>query len=271
MFWLAAVFTETSALGQSASDRYPQVASPIHTILVLAVLGGWVFWHKISTDQLSVAANPNRVRFYLVTLFFEWLLFVLVVAGMRRRGASALIVLGDHWHSVRQVLRDIGIAVGFWIVAATLLWMLGWLLRIAALGRNVSMLPRRGIELTFWIALSVTAGICEETIFRGYLQRQFMALTKSAPAGILLSAATFGGRGSRVPGLPDDDSDRPVRSHVRDSGLLAWKRSPGNDRPCMAGFAQRNTCQCNEALESARCEVNLAAAKLEICLRSVGT
>jgi membrane protease YdiL (CAAX protease family) len=90
------------------------------------------------------------------------------------------------------VLRDIGIAFGFWIVAWILLWILGWLLRIAALGRNVSMLPHRGIELTLWIALSVTAGICEETIFRGYLQRQFMALTKSAPAGIVLAAVTFG-------------------------------------------------------------------------------
>jgi membrane protease YdiL (CAAX protease family) len=40
--------------------------------------------------------------------------------------------------------------------------------------------------------VSVTAGICEETIFRGYLQHQFMALTQSAPAGILLSAAAFG-------------------------------------------------------------------------------
>jgi membrane protease YdiL (CAAX protease family) len=155
-------------------------------------LGGWAFWHKISVDQLSAAANPNRVRFYLVTLFFEWLLFVLVLAGVRRHGASVLIVLGDHWHSVRQLLRDIGIAAGFWVVAAVLLWVLGWLLRIAALGSNVSMLPHRGIELTLWIALSVTAGICEETIFRGYLQRQFMALTKSAPAGIVLSAAAFG-------------------------------------------------------------------------------
>jgi len=184
---------ETSALGQPASDGYRRVASPIHTILVLAVLGGWAFWHKISADQLRVAANPNRVRFYLVTLFFEWLLFVLVVAGVRCSGASVLIVLGDHWRSVRQVLRDIGIAAGFWVVAWVLLWILGWLLRIAALGRNMDfILPHGGIELTEWIALSVTAGICEETIFRGYLQRQFMALTKSAPAGILLSAATFG-------------------------------------------------------------------------------
>jgi hypothetical protein len=57
----------------------------------------------------------------------------------------------------------------------------------------VSMLPQRGLELTVWIALSITAGICEETIFRGYPQQQFMALTKSASVGILVSAATFGG------------------------------------------------------------------------------
>src|SRR6266851_877068 len=129
---------ETSAPAQSASGRYPRVASSIHLILVLAAIGGWAIAHKIVTDQLSATANPNRVHFYVVTLLFDWLL------------------------------------------------------RTAALGRNVSMLPHGGIELTLWIALSVTAGICEETIFRGYLQRQFMALTQSAPAGILLSAAAFG-------------------------------------------------------------------------------
>lgn len=141
------------------------------------------------------------MRFYAVTLLFEWLLFVLVLAGVRQSGASVLIVLGDHWHSVRQVLRDIGIAARFWIISAMLLWVFGWLLRIAALGRNMQfMLPHRHIELTLWMALSVTAGICEETIFRGYLQRQFVALTNSAPAGILLSAVAFG---CGVPGPPD--------------------------------------------------------------------
>jgi membrane protease YdiL (CAAX protease family) len=159
---------------------------------VLAAIGGWAIWHKILADQLSAVANPSRVRFYAATIIYEWLLFLLVLAGVRRSGAPVRIVLGDRWHSVRQVLRDIGIAAGFWIVAWVLLWGFGALLHPAALGRNVSMMPHRGIELTFWIALSVTAGICEETIFRGYLQRQFMGLTKSAPAGILLSAAAFG-------------------------------------------------------------------------------
>jgi len=184
---------ETSALAQSAPDRYPRVAGSLHTILVLATLAGWAFWGKTLADQLSAAASPNRVRFYAVTLLFEWLLFVFVLAGVRQSGASVLVVQGDHWHSGRQVLRDIGIAAGFWIISAILLWIFGWLLRIAALGRNMQfMLPHRHIELTLWIALSVTAGICEETIFRGYLQRQFMALTNSAPAGILLSAVAFG-------------------------------------------------------------------------------
>jgi CAAX protease family protein len=53
------------------------------------------------------------------------------------------------------------------------------------------ILPHGGAEIALWIALSVTAGICEEAIFRGY-QRQFMAFTGSAPAGILISAAAFG-------------------------------------------------------------------------------
>src|SRR2546427_9643320 len=85
---------ETPAQAQSASDRYPQVASPIHTILVLAALGSWAIWHK-SFAQLNLTANPNRVRFYIVTVFYEWLLFVLVVAGVGRRGAAFFILFWD--------------------------------------------------------------------------------------------------------------------------------------------------------------------------------
>src|SRR5208337_4305736 len=184
---------ETSSLAQCASDRYPRVAGPIHTILVLAALVGWAFLAKIFADQLRVAASPNRVRGYVVTIFIEWLVFVLVVAGVRHSGASVFLVLGDRWRSARQVLRDIGIAAGFWLVAVALLGIFSRLLRVDAQGRNMQFIfPHGGAEIALWIALSITAGICEETIFRGYLQRQVMALTKSAPAGILLSAAAFG-------------------------------------------------------------------------------
>ncbi len=185
---------ESSALAQSAPDRYTQVAGRMHTILVATTVGVWGFWFKILADRLSTAPNPNRVRFYLLTIFAEWLVFALVVAGVRSSGASVLSVVGEHWRSLRQVLRDIGISAGFWIVSLMLLRMFSLLLRITATGRDLlSMLPHGGIEIALWLAVSATAGICEETIFRGYLQRQFMALTKSAPAGILLSAVAFGG------------------------------------------------------------------------------
>jgi uncharacterized protein len=185
---------ESSALAQSARDRYTQVAGPMHTILVLTAMGAWAFWFKILADRLSMVPNPNRVRFYLLTIFAEWLVFALVVAGVRGSGASVLSVVGEHWRSLRQVRRDIGISAGFWIVSLMLLWMFRRLLRITATGRDLlSMLPHGGVEIVLWLAVSATAGICEETIFRGYLQRQVMALTKSAPAGILLSAVAFGG------------------------------------------------------------------------------
>jgi membrane protease YdiL (CAAX protease family) len=184
---------ETPALAQSSSDRYPAVASPIHTILVIVAVAGWAFWFKTFADQLRVAASPNHVRFYVITLLVEWIVFGFVVAGVRLSGASVLLVLGDHWHSAREVLRDIGIAAGFWVVALGLLFVFGKLLRVGEQGGNMQFIfPHGSVEIAFWIALSVTAGICEETIFRGYLQRQFIALTKNAPAGILLSGVAFG-------------------------------------------------------------------------------
>jgi membrane protease YdiL (CAAX protease family) len=133
------------------------------------------------------------MRFYLVTLLGEWSFFLFALLGVRSRGASVLLVLGDHWRSVRQVLLDIGIAAGFWLVALIVLRIFSWLLRITAMSATLqALLPHSGAELTLWIVVSISAGICEETIFRGYLQRQFMALTKSAPIGIALSAAVFG-------------------------------------------------------------------------------
>jgi hypothetical protein len=55
-----------------------------------------------------------------------------------------------------------------------------------------ALLPRGAFEIALWIAVSVTAGICEETAFRGYLQRQLMVMTGSRSAGMLLAAAAFG-------------------------------------------------------------------------------
>lgn len=142
---------------------------------------------------MSAAAQVHRLSFYFKSISIEALILAFVLAGVRRSGASWHAVLGERWGSLREVLRDLGVALVFWVVTWGLLQLLGWLLRVAGNSRDLSfMLPHRAMELVGWVALSITAGICEEAIFRGYLQRQFLALTQNAPVAILLSAAVFG-------------------------------------------------------------------------------
>jgi membrane protease YdiL (CAAX protease family) len=52
--------------------------------------------------------------------------------------------------------------------------------------------PHGLLEGTVWVLLSCSAGFCEEVVFRGYLQRQFIALTGNEWSGIGLSALIFG-------------------------------------------------------------------------------
>jgi uncharacterized protein len=182
---------ETSVVTPSASGRY--VASPIHTIALLLMLGAWAFLSWFAAGRVRVNLNPHRVPMYLLTIVSEWLVFAYVVAGARRKGASISLVLGNRWSSGRQLLRDIGIAAAFWVISVGILAFFALLLHIDSSSRTVQfMLPHGALELTLWVALSVSAGICEETIFRGYLQREFIAFTRSTPVGIVLTAVAFG-------------------------------------------------------------------------------
>ena len=45
---------------------------------------------------------------------------------------------------------------------------------------------------TLWVGVSLAAGVCEEIVFRGYLQRQLTAMTGHAGIAILLQAIIFG-------------------------------------------------------------------------------
>jgi len=54
------------------------------------------------------------------------------------------------------------------------------------------IIPHGASQLVLWVCFAVTAGVCEEAIFRGYLQTQFSVFMHSAPGGIGLSAILFG-------------------------------------------------------------------------------
>ncbi len=171
-----------------------RIASPLHTIIVLAAQAVLAYRGMTSANQLRSAVAPDRIHLYARTLLTEWLLFAVVALGVWLNGSSLLTILGDRWRSIGQLLRDIGIAAAFWIASTLVLSLVGSGIHGKAHDPSVGfLLPHGAFEMALWTALSISAGICEEAVYRGYLQRQFIAFTGNAPAGVLLSAIAFGG------------------------------------------------------------------------------
>jgi len=178
----------------SEIPRANLLASPWHTVFVLLVLGLYAYWATIRAARAQAGLGPSRPTMYLRTIFFELLFLVIVVAGVKLRGGSLQSVLGQRWKSAGQVFVDLGLGIGLVILSTLLVPMLGGHQNARAANQSVQfLLPQTSLELGLWMLLSITAGICEEAIYRGYLQRQLGALTRNVWVGITISAAAFGG------------------------------------------------------------------------------
>jgi uncharacterized protein len=181
----------TAVIAPSEPPHYARIANPLHTILVLAAQAGLALRTMIRLGHMGAAANVNRVQLYERTILFQLLMFGLVLLGVWLNGSPLATVLGDRWRSVREVFRDAGIGVAFLFVSIVLGSIVGG--HRGTPDQAVQFLfPHGGLEIVMWILVSVTAGICEEAIYRGYLQRQFTALTKNISLGIILSTIIFG-------------------------------------------------------------------------------
>jgi membrane protease YdiL (CAAX protease family) len=181
----------TDVPADMTSDALRPVASPWHTAVVLGLMIVLVFRGRFHAEQMRAMANPDHIGLYKRTVLSEWLALAIVLVGVWLYGSSLFTVMGDRWRSVSQFLRDVGIAVLFLVATIMLTSMAG---SHGGAGDRTTqfLLPQGRIEIALWVVLSLTAGICEEAVYRGYLQKQFVALTRNVPAGIILSALAFG-------------------------------------------------------------------------------
>jgi membrane protease YdiL (CAAX protease family) len=170
------------------------LASPWHTLIVLAVWGVNTYSSAIHAGASRAGMGPGRPGIYLRTMAFEIFLLAIVMIGVRLRGASLQNLFGKRWASVGQMFQDMGIGVVLLIVATAVVSILGGHQSGPGANRAIEfLLPQNSVEMVMWVALSITAAICEEAIYRGYFQGQFAALTGNVPAGIVISALLFGG------------------------------------------------------------------------------
>jgi membrane protease YdiL (CAAX protease family) len=175
----------------------PSLVAPLwHTLLLLAILfllalGGARLQSRPSSEPGVIAQHQGLVPLYISTLVFEWALVGYVWLGIRRRSRMRDLVSG-HWSRLADVGRDLVIAILFWGVFEATAWLMGFLLGPDTAKAISILLPQGALEMALWVLVSVSAGFCEEAVFRGYLQRQFHALSRSALIAVLAQAVVFG-------------------------------------------------------------------------------
>lgn len=173
------------------------VAPAWHTVLFIVIIIGFAALSARSQGQMI--EKHGRVSAYLLTMAWEYLLVGYVVWGTHKQGVSLRELVGGKWKSVEDFLLDVAVAFGFWVVAALVLAGLSFALGLASPAQVAQakkqlgpLLPQTGLEVGLWIALSATAGFCEEIMFRGYLQKQFRAATRSSAVAVVLQGVVFG-------------------------------------------------------------------------------
>ena len=159
--------------GQAEQVRPSQPWRRVYVWLVYALL---LFIWPLATflttpsrlDDVALYLRLSHLTVYFNTGLVLWLMFFLVWSAQRVAG---------------RPLREIGfarpkpidplIAIAFLLGANLFLNALAWMLKL--FGMEVpdmaikALLPVTGLERAAWVLLSVTAGICEESCFRGFL------------------------------------------------------------------------------------------------------
>lgn len=205
----------------------PAVAPAWHTLVLVA---GILAISIHGASRFSAAYGPvNRLATYGLTAAMELAMLAWVVFGLRLSRTPLRSLLGSFSSSFRSIAADLGFALVFWIASLMVLGTIGlaWSGVEAALanrplvthgaGQNTKagqpgqefkpdpsqmqglravaqLAPSNAKEMAAWALLCLVVGFVEETVFRGYLQRQFIRFARGGVvAGVALSALVFGG------------------------------------------------------------------------------
>lgn len=175
-----------SAVSPSESS-HSSIAPTWHTVVMLV----WLLGISFISSHLDLA--QSHFITYSIVILMEWLMVAFIWWGLSRRGIRLSDIVGGSWARPLYFLRDLGLGIAFLLVFGfALLQGLSYLLQPETPKAMSAMMPQNWSEMILWVLMALTAGFCEEVIFRGYLLRQFSALTRSLAGGIVLQAVLFG-------------------------------------------------------------------------------
>ena len=185
-------------LNAAHAQALPAVASAYHTVGLLVAVVAVSVLAAISggmSDWMTTLARPRaRLLLYMQMVFVQWVYVGYVWIGTRRSSISLRSLIDSSKLDVSRWLRYLGVAIGGFVLWLAIGAGLSSFLRPSADDlRNLSqMFPRGPMESALWVIFSLSAGFSEELVYRGYLLRQFRALSGSALGALLLQAVVFG-------------------------------------------------------------------------------
>jgi membrane protease YdiL (CAAX protease family) len=185
----------SSTVTTSADTAREPIAPWWHTVLVLVPLAimSVASWHQHGLPNAHVPGLGSRLSAYFTVLVAEWFQVLLIWLALRRRGISIGSLVLGRWQTLDSFFRDLGISVGFLVVAIPLTGLLFHLIGGDTSSNVANITPKTVFELMVWLILATTGGgFCEELIFRGYLMRQFSAWTGSRLFAVVLQGVVFG-------------------------------------------------------------------------------
>jgi membrane protease YdiL (CAAX protease family) len=131
--------------------------------LALVVLGFRLQAQPGSGPVLS--QHRNMAPLYLSLIALEWGLVAAVRAGVKAKGISLWEVVGGRWSSWKDIARDVILCVPFLFVWEGAAWLMHRLMGPDQAKSINTLLPQSTLEIVLWIAVSISAGICEEIVF----------------------------------------------------------------------------------------------------------
>ena len=148
--------------------------------------------HFLARPEVS---GRERIRLFVSTILFQWLLATMVAWRGFARGLTVA--------QLGLAKGSIGSTVLLTLIGATLVAAAHWmnLRRLAASNHPAAeklramaarLFPQSATETVFFTILAVTAGICEEFIFRGFVIAALFGAGLSNWTAVIVSSLMFG-------------------------------------------------------------------------------
>ncbi len=162
---------------------------------VFFLLVGWPFFSLVFMGDITPSdlSFQNRTyQIYLPTVIIEWLLFLLILLTVKKEeGKFSLAQIGFRQFNLKNFL------LGFGFVIISNIVLVGVALIIKGMGilpqRDLSFLMPKSLgEKLWWLLMSFSAAVCEETAFRGYLLTKLNLWIKNIWLIAILSSLAFG-------------------------------------------------------------------------------